>query len=647
VWRLLERSVAELWRSGPLLLVIGISPALALWPLVHRPLFAARNDLSRAERQSIVIWAAVSLLVSALALAAYLLRQRRAEPGRTLADALARIQPFTFAGLALPLVTALAAPNLEKDLPIVTAGLIVALAALAATFTYRLLGLSRFAPAEEPFQPAQRPQRARLVVGAAMLGYALLISYYAVLDHHNLSTRTLDLGLYENLVWNTLHGDFLGTTLARGGDHTSAHFDPILAVVALPYALFQHAEGLLVIQTLWLCSGALAVWALARHHLHNEWFAAACAVMFLLYPPLHGANLFEFHSLALIVPIVMWAVFCLDGRRVRAYWPVLVLLLLCREDVSLLCCFLGVYAILSGLPRTGVATVGLSLAYLFVVKKYAMHDSSLLMKDSSSTYSYAFYFKDMLPVRGEGAGGIVVTLLSEPLRTLKVLLKPDRMQSALRMFVPLLGLPLLASKKRVLMLYGFAFLGLSSLPIVYSIHFQYTSVLFPVLFAALPDAMRRVVDSGRVARLGLSRARLAWALLAALVVASAGISLKHGAFVPNATFRAGWNLLDRFPDRKLRERYAKLRQILQRLPPGAAISASDSLLPHVASRRDIFRYPELGSARYLLVAPAAFGGFGARPYRALLKDGKLRKLDSGHGIELYEIRKPAAAARRI
>jgi uncharacterized membrane protein len=639
VWRLLDRLVLGLWRSGPLFFLIGVSPGLTLWyALKKRGAGLSVSNLSSAERHSVLAWMAVSLLLGVAAAGATFAAQRRREPELELAGAIARFNRAALAVLALPLIAALASPGIETSMPILTTLLITVLAAISATVVYRLLSLPRFASFEEPFQPAARPWAARVVLGAALLGYAALISAYAVIDHHNLGTAYYDLGLYDNILWNTLHGNFLGTTLAKGGDHTSAHFDPILGLVSLPYALYPRAEFLLVFQTLWLCSGALAVWALAKEHLVNEWLAVLCAVVFLLYPALHGVNLFDFHSLALIVPLLVWAIYLLDAGRLRLYWPVLALLLLCREDVSLLACFIGVYAILSGHTRSGVATILISLTYLALVKNFGMHDSSLLMAKSDKTHSYVFYFEEMIPYPEEGARGLVVTALTNPLYTLKVFFKPERVLFFLRLIVPLLALPLLARKKRVLMIYGLAFLGLASRNAVFSLYFQYSSVFFPLLFAALPDGLRRVVDSPTLpAAYGLRRAPLAWALAAGVLVATTGMSFKYGGIVPNAAFRAGWTPLQRFPDPKSRERHQWVRKMIDRIGPDAPVASTDILGAQLTNRRGIYRYPELGDARYLFVMPREFGKIGRAQYSAMLREKKLRLIEKKHGIELYEI----------
>src|SRR5690606_357839 len=110
---------------------------------------------------------------------------------------------------ALPLLTALNVPRIEVKHEIFTSFLMVAVTALAMVFFYRVLGLRRLAPPADPFTPARHARFAHVVLWAAMIGYAALFCHYTMLDHRNLGTTVYDLGIYENLLWQTAHGNFL------------------------------------------------------------------------------------------------------------------------------------------------------------------------------------------------------------------------------------------------------------------------------------------------------------------------------------------------------------------------------------------------------------------------------------------------------
>ncbi len=193
----------------------------------------------------------------------------------------------------------------------------------------------------------RRAAGARRVRGGAASATARCSCWFSLLDHRNLATTVYDLGIYDNLVWQTAHGHFLDCSLIRGGNHMSAHFGPILLLLAadLP-ALPARRDAAGDADAVARQRGAAARLA-ARRRLKNEWMATIPAFVYFLYPALHGVNMFDFHSVALMVPLAMWAHVCLlDAGAMRRYWLVFALLLATREDISLLNCFIGAYAIL-------------------------------------------------------------------------------------------------------------------------------------------------------------------------------------------------------------------------------------------------------------------------------------------------------------
>ena len=335
------------------------------------------------------------------------------------------------------------------------------------------------------------------------------MTYYALIDHHNLGTAIYDLGIYDNLVWQTAHGFFLDCSLIKGGNHVSAHFDPIIALIALVYRLYMHAETLLVLQTLWLASGAIPLYLLAKRRLSNEWFAAILGLIYLLYPALHGVNMFDFHSLAFVVPSAMWAVYLLDTGGFKRYWLVIALMLITREDISLLNCFVGAYAIMIGRTRTRTVASGAGVS-------------------ADKAYSYVYYYAEMIPHKAEGTRGLAISALTNPLYALLVSFKEEKLLFFLHLLLPLLCLPFAAGKKLILSVYGLLFIGLATRSHVFSLHFQYSALLFPMLFAAVPDGLRRVTDGPRIRALGIERAPLAWTLLFGMLTASLVTTVKYG-----------------------------------------------------------------------------------------------------------------------
>src|SRR5690606_36488142 len=199
-----------------------------------------------------------------------------------------------------------------------------------------------------------------------------------------------------------------------------------------------------------------------------------------------------------------------------------------------------------------------------------------------------------------------------------------------------LALPFVACRKLVLMIHGLVFLGLASRKHLYSLHFQYSALLFPMLFAALPDGIVRVTDSRRLRALGLERGRVAWTLILTMLTSTLLVSVKRGVIFPNASFLAGWTRLVKTPSQEMKDRYEKVKEIVARIGPEAAVSASNELGPHVSNRRKAYHWPTIKDADYLLLFVSAFKKDEKKKLERLVKRGQFRVVEDFLGVQLLE-----------
>lgn len=597
------------WPVAPALqaLVVSLCPGVFLFPLfLGRADFLLDNSrLTVGER---ALGVALVLGSAGLMLGIFWLVRRRLGP--TLDARLREWNRRTLWLLALPLLALLCAPGIEARSPVWTLIAVSGLAALAGRWAYRT---ERLAPKSETWAG-----------GAALaltLGYASLFSFFALARHWSLSSYLYDLGIYDNLVWHTSHGDFLRSSLVRGGTHLSAHFDPILLLLVPFYRLFPRAETLLVFQSVWLALGAIPLFWLAKRKAQSAWTALAVVVAYLFHPALHGVNLYDFHSVALAIPLLVGAVAALEEGRVRLYALFVALLLATREDLSLVVVGIGAYAVLAlGRLRLGAATMGVALVYLLAVKLFVMTDPGIFMAESETSYGYGQWYGDLIPNEGEGAMGMVLSLLSNPLFVLRHVTTGAKLLFFALLFVPLLFLPVFFGGRRLVVLaYGFAFLFLSSRETIHSIHYQYTSVFFPLAVALLPLALVNLTEGRWPRRLGLEPTRLRRALSLALVVAAVGMGAKFGAILPNESFRSGTTKAARKFAKKDRERYAQLAEALRLIPPDASVAATEKMVPHVSNRREAYVFPR--EADFLLVHDADLDEGRKRALEAFLQDG--------------------------
>jgi uncharacterized membrane protein len=475
------------------------------------------------------------------------------------------------------------------------------------------------------------------VVAFATLAWVVYFARLGWMRHWSLNTRAFDLGIYDNIFWNTINGDPLACSIIKGGTHLSAHFDPLLVLLAPAYGLSPRAETLITLQVVWIATGVIPLYRLSMRRLGSRAFSTILCLCYLLHPSLQGIVLFEFHSLALIIPLSIWAIERLDAGAIRGYFVALAGILLAREDAALFACGLGLWAMVHppGRIRVGLATLGICVAWLAFVKLVVMPDSGLLMANSEGTYTYANRFADVIPDGEGGVRDILLTLVTNPMFVLQYVLQADKIVALVVLLLPLCFLPLLAGTMRVTFLYGFTFILLASKPSIYYPYFHYVSVLVPVLIAAVPAGVQGLLRRARVDGI---RSPLGRASMAALLSSSILCSLEYGAIVENETFRLHTEVVRELTEAE-REQLAWLRETIDTIPDDRGVSASNRIAPHVTNRDKIHLVQQRIDTKYVLVHKGDLSPEQLQRLRNKLDRGTHSVVDT-HGVMMLIERDP-------
>src|SRR5438552_18968537 len=113
------------------------------------------------------------------------------------------------------------------------------------------------------------------IVAAVALTYFVLYSVLSVLRHTTYHSFGPDLGIFDQVFWNTTQGRFFESTmsLAQPQPHSyfADHFSPVYLLLLPVYALIPRPQTLVVIQTLFLALGVWPIYLLARHKLEPGW----------------------------------------------------------------------------------------------------------------------------------------------------------------------------------------------------------------------------------------------------------------------------------------------------------------------------------------------------------------------------------------
>ena len=398
------------------------------------------------------------------------------------------------------------------------------------------------------------------------MAYFVLYSTLSILRHRTYHSFGFDLGLYDQVFWNTTQGRLFESTMAQAiptpHSQLGDHFSPIYLALVPFYFAYPHPETLLVLQTFALALGAWPIYLLAKLKL-SAGYAVLWVLVYLLAVPLAWMNLYDFHEIALAIAPLGFALYFLErGKRL---WFVVFLLvtLLVKEEMGLVAAGFGLYIILGKRDwRLGVPVLVGSLAAFEIIVQMAI---------PFFAGGRAFpYIADRYAAVGGSPIGIFRTALTNPLRILRTVAEAHKANFLVALFGPVLGLSAVAGWAGILLLPTLAYTLLSSYEPQFSFTSQYSAPLLPLIIGTSIIGLSRLP----------SRAQLP--VMAAVVVSTLVFSWTFGDMPYSRKF--DWNLFQPQP------RYASFSAALGQISPDASVSAENGLPAHFSERRFIYDY---------------------------------------------------------
>lgn len=629
------------------LAAVGLSVTLlfCLLPLDGERLFAffSENKFGRRNRTILLSFLLTFTALPLLAALVYLFKRRATGPEKLISLA-KRVCPLVLSGFLPSLFSfrfgqehTLAYLSLLALFVLALEGLLrVSLREWATTSVHRALSW-----AGERIR--QLPERAffGLVVLLSLL-YSVSFSYYTIVNHHALGTQAFDLGIFDNTFYSALHGEPFYSTVMNGDEPVniiSCHAEYAMLLFLPIYALYPHAETLLVLQSTLLGFAAVPLYLFARTLLRPG-LAAWIAFLYLVFAPLHGANFYDFHFLPLAVFFHFFLYYAIAARKKWLAIAMVGLLFALREDIALGLAVLGLFLAGTGIrPRFGLILALVSAAF-FVINKF------LIMRAFGSWWFEDIYV-ELFADGKRGYGSVLRTLATNPVYTASTLLRLEKLNYALHMLAPLAFVSLRRYGLSLLLVPGVFFTLLTTAyPATVSIAFQYTTHWIPYLFLGL---VLYLVVLEREEEGALRRR----ALLGAVIVGVVSHSYNFGAVFQHEKVVGGFREVTFSLSDKAEARYQALRELVATIPDDARVAATEEMNPHISNRLRAyaFRY-DFGLVDYMLVHKTGMDRDTKRIFRATLKKGSYRLVRQIPGdIFLFERGSPtpatSAALRRL
>ncbi len=470
--------------------------------------------------------------------------------------------------------------------------------------------------------PEELPHTRRfwVAMGIVALAVALFSGFFIVyltgLQSAYL-THAEDLGIMDQAMWNTMHGNLLHQTICNILSDTNCynssgivrfaiHFEPILFLILPFYALSPSTNTLVIVQTLVVAAGAFPAFWLARLRLRNEWAAVAIALLYLLYPAQQEATFFDFHAVTLTAAFLLFFLYFMYTRRTVWMFVFAILAMGCKEEIPVVVALYGLWSVVfqrrwrSGLALMGCGIVGTGVA-LLVTHAFSPVGHSLL--------TGRFTYLGRTPVQ------IALTLLKHPGADLRnYILEPAHLNYLRMLFAPSGFLALLAPWVLLLAVPTLGLNLLSSDAQMYSGVFQYNAELVPALIFATIEALVVILwlvnlllarlQTSRVARsesgaqdaassvqspLRRGRKGFAYVIHIALLVLLSCYLLINVVRIDTLRGHMPFSIGFQWP--QVTTHNALAQHFVDAIPQNASVSAQSSLVPHVSERNEIYMFP--------------------------------------------------------
>jgi uncharacterized membrane protein len=412
-------------------------------------------------------------------------------------------------------------------------------------------------------------------------------------------TASYDQGIFTQVLWNGLRGHPFESTLssqlstnvihageapALGYHRLGQHFTPLLALW-IPLVGLGGAGALGVIQVLLITAAGLTLHRLARHWLAED-LAAMVTLSFFGANAVLGPTWGNFTDLCQLPVLVFGLLLALERRSWVLGTVASLLIPWVREDTGVVLVGIGLWLLIRRRHRWPIA-----LALILWGATWVVVVTNALMPLFSEDNSRRF----MLENFGQYVGGqekassleVLRASLSQPLLLLRELVSPpdQTLRYLLGQGLPLMLVPLISIDSWLLM--GLPLLGLllaqgSNNPL--SINIRYTFLIVPGLFAGAALWWQRHAAAFRQRRL-----RAIWAgcvALSLLFTLTSNPNRSLSWLIPDSV--SPWVHV---PMTETLRRASQAREALRMVPPQATVAATTYVVPRLAQREVLVRFP--------------------------------------------------------
>lgn len=307
-----------------------------------------------------------------------------------------------------------------------------------------------------------------------LLGFTLIVFIVNIrlnlFRYNNFEFGKFDLGNMTQMVWNTIHGDFMyltdyfGTNLPRWA---MSHVDPIMLFFIVPFLIFPSPLALVFSQLILVLFSSLLIYFIAKLHLKSRFLGLIFGLAYLTYPALGFLTAWTgFHGVSVVIPTFLAAFYIFEKmyknddfnkKSLVIFWILLIITMMGKEQISLYIFMFGLFVALFrkkirlGITMSLVGLIWFVVCFFVIIPHYAPYRTEGFAKFADSLNIDRALVQDVekpnyFLSRYEGFGDsyleIIINLMLNPAEVVRVIFAGDKIENIEQTFSPLMYAPL-------------------------------------------------------------------------------------------------------------------------------------------------------------------------------------------------------------
>ncbi|MCP4523282.1 MAG: DUF2079 domain-containing protein [Candidatus Gracilibacteria bacterium] len=441
-------------------------------------------------------------------------------------------------------------------------------------------------------------------------GFFLLLNFLTFSKHLNFHSSGFDLGIFDQVVYKYSNGVFPASSSIREISNIEGdHFHPILGLYALFYKIYASPLTLIFIQNLAFILGGLGIYKIAKYKLNIPIIGFGVVFLYLIFKGNINALFFDFHPIVVAVSLFPWLFYYSIKKKWLIYFLLLIPILLSKENLSLYIVFFGIYQFFIQKEKTvGLITFVIGITYFYL----SMNIFLPAMGGGGKYWSY-----DLI---GENPKDFIMNTFLHPIQFIQVLFDSIKKVSTYLHHLGSGGY-LLFTPIIIFLIPSYAQKFLSSREEFWTLNFHYSIDVYWVIALGIIFSFAYIRKRFPQKHIDI------YIFLGVFIFCNSFIINLHNSKLLQLSYKL--------------ENLNTLKQVMNTLPKNISISTQNNIVPHFSHNNDVFIFPNLGDAEYILLNTKISSGWPLNPGESLdMYMTKLNNKEPFKDIKLPFIKEP-------